>query len=333
MINLADITKEFSGKRVLSIGDMICDEYVYGEVSRISREAPVLILKFTSNMFKVGGAANAISNLKALGAKVYSVGVVGNDNAGEEVISFLGKMKVDIDGIIVDKACSTVTKTRIMAGSYHTAKQQVIRVDKEKNFRINSISEAKMLTYLDEVLDTMDAVLISDYGYKTISKAVYSAISRYVRNKKLVLVVDSRYGLLDYKYATAVTPNETEVEDVLHCSIDGEKSLCSMAERLKSEIECENVIITRGSKGMMILDKNNKSEFIPIHGNTDVVDATGAGDTVSAVVTLALSAGASAIEAARLANYAGSIVVMKTGAATATQKELVDVVKHASLEK
>ena len=123
-----------------------------------------------------------------------------------------------------------------------------------------------------------------------------------------------------------MTPNETEVEDIFHCSINGEKSLCSIAERLKSEIKCENAIITRGSKGMMLLDKRNKSTFIPIHGTTDVVDVTGAGDTVSAVVTLALSAGASAVEAARLANYAGSIVVMKTGAATATQKELVDVV-------
>ncbi|MBU0479164.1 bifunctional hydroxymethylpyrimidine kinase/phosphomethylpyrimidine kinase [bacterium] len=329
MSDLAGITKKFSGKRVLSIGDMICDEYVYGEVSRISREAPVLILKFDSNMFKVGGAANAISNLKALGARVYPVGVIGNDNAGKEVISFLGKMRVDTDGIIIDKSCSTITKTRIMAGSYHTAKQQVIRIDKEKNFRISSISETKMLTYLDEVLDTMDAVLISDYGYKTISKAVYSVISKYAREKKLVLVVDSRYGLLNYKCATAVTPNETEVEDVFHYSINGEKSLCNIAERLKSEIECENAIITRGSKGMMVLDKHSKSTFIPIHGSTDVVDVTGAGDTVSAVVTLALSAGASAIEAARLANYAGSIVVMKTGAATATQKELVEVVKHA----
>ena len=328
MTDLAGITKEFSGKRVLSIGDMICDEYVYGEVSRISREAPVLILKFTSSMFRVGGAANAISNLKALGAKVYSSGVVGKDNAGDEVVSFLGKMGVNVDGIIVDEDCSTVTKTRIMAGSYHTAKQQVIRIDKEKNFRINSISEAKILAYLDEVLDTMDAVLISDYGYKTVSKTVYSAISRYVKEKKLVLVVDSRHGLLNYKYATAVTPNETEVEEVLHCSIDGEKSLQSTAERLKSEIECKNVIITRGSKGMMILDKNNKSEFIPIHGSKDVVDVTGAGDTVSAVVTLALSTGASAIESAMLANYAGSIVVMKTGAATATQKELVDTISE-----
>ena len=327
MTDLAGITKKFSEKRVLSIGDMICDEYVYGEVSRISREAPVLILKFDSNMFRVGGAANAISNLKALGARVYPVGVIGNDNAGEEVVSFLEKMSVDTDGIIIDKSCSTITKTRIMAGSFHTAKQQVIRIDKEKNFRISSISETKMLTYLDEVLDTMDAVLISDYGYKTISKAVYSAISKYVREKKLVLVVDSRYGLLKYKYATAVTPNETEVEDILHCSIDGEKSLRSIAERLKSEIECKNAIITRGSKGMMVLDENGKSAFIPIHGSTDVVDVTGAGDTVSAVVTLALSAGANAIEAARLANYAGSIVVMKTGAATATQKELVDVIE------
>jgi len=327
MSDLAGITKELSGKKILSIGDMICDEYIYGEVSRISREAPVLILKFDSNMFRVGGAANAISNLKALGAKVYPVGVVGKDNAGEEVISFLGKTRVDVDGIIIDKGCSTITKTRIMAGSYHTAKQQVIRVDKEKNFRINSISETKMLTYLDEVLDTMDAVLISDYGYGTVSKAVYSAISKYAGEGKLVLVVDSRYGLLNYKNATAVTPNETEVEDIFHCSINGEKSLCNIAERLKSEIECENVIITRGSKGMMVLDEHSKSTFIPIHGGTDVVDVTGAGDTVSAVVTLALSAGASAVEAARLANYAGSIVVMKTGAATATQKELVDVIK------
>ena len=327
MSDLAGIAKDLSGKKVLSIGDMICDEYIYGEVSRISREAPVLILKFDSNIFRVGGAANAISNLKALGARVYPVGVVGKDNAGDEVISFLGKMRVDVDGIIVDKDCSTITKTRIMAGSYHTAKQQVIRVDKEKNFRINSISETKMLTYLDEVLDTMDAVLISDYGYGTVSKAVYSAISKYAREKKLVLVVDSRYGLLNYKNATAVTPNETEVEDIFHCSINGEKSLCSIAERLKSEIKCENAIITQGSKGMMLLDKRNKSTFIPIHGTTDVVDVTGAGDTVSAVVTLALSAGASAVEAARLANYAGSIVVMKTGAATATQKELVDVIE------
>ena len=327
MSDLAGIAKDLSGKKVLSIGDMICDEYIYGEVSRISREAPVLILKFDSNIFRVGGAANAISNLKALGAKVYPVGVVGKDNAGDEVISFLRKMRVDVDGVIVDKDCSTITKTRIMAGSYHTAKQQVIRVDKEKNFRINSISERKMLTYLDEVLDTMDAVLISDYGYGTVSKAVYSAISEYAVENKLVLVVDSRYGLLNYKNATAVTPNETEVEDIFHCSINGEKSLCSIAERLKSEIKCENAIITRGSKGMMLLDKHNKSTFIPIHGTTDVIDVTGAGDTVSAVVTLALSAGANAIEAAKLANYAGSIVVMKTGAATATQKELVDVIK------
>lgn len=305
------------------LGDFVADEYLFGLTSRISREAPVLILRHVSKEIGLGGAGNAVNNLAALGARVIPVGVVGEDEMGGELLRLLKRRGVDTRLLFVERGRDTTTKTRILAGGPHTARQQVIRIDRGKYDHRSPKIEERILQALDEQGDKVQALLVSDYQYGVLSPRVIEKVNAIAKEGRLIVTVDSRYRMLKFKNVTALTPNEPEVEEALGVRLDErEETLRAAGLRILQEVGSQAVLITRGSKGMALIMPDGPSHFIPVFGSDEISDVTGAGDTVIAVFTLALTAGASLLEAAQWANVGGGIVVMKRGAATASREEL-----------
>lgn len=315
------LLKQFARVRVAVVGDLVADEFIYGQIERVSREAPVLILGYDATEVIPGGAGNAASNAAELGGRVSVVGVVGKDEAGDRLVTALGR-RARLH-VLRSRAYATPVKTRILAGGAHSAKQQVIRIDRTGG-PITPAVTRHIERALATVLRTANVVVISDYGSGLVTPDLWRralALSR-VRRPPLVLV-DSRYGLAGFSGVTACTPNESEVEAWIGSRIgDDAEALEEAGRRLLEHLQCEAVLVTRGSRGMALFEPKRRTDHIEIVGSDQVTDVTGAGDTVIATFALALGAGASFAEAARLANYAGGIVVMKRGTATVTQDEL-----------
>jgi len=318
-----ELIDRFTKPRVVVFGDFIADEFVYGRVARVSREAPVLILEYDSTEILPGGAGNAAHNAAALGAQVTVVGLAGRDDAGRRMVASLPR-NVSRDGLVRPDDYQTPVKTRILAGGIHSAKQQVVRIDR----RIDPVTErhrAAVGHALRTAMRRADALLVSDYGSGLVSPRDVASLARDIRrsSRPIPILIDSRYALTRYSRLTACTPNESEVEQVLGLRInDNLRVLERAGRRLLEKTRMNAVLITRGSRGMALFEPNAPTVHIPIFGSDQIADVTGAGDTVMATMTLALSAGASFEEAARLANYAGGLVVMKRGTATVSPDEL-----------
>jgi D-glycero-beta-D-manno-heptose-7-phosphate kinase len=309
------------------LGDLVADEFIYGRVARVSREAPVLILEYDTNELLPGGAGNAANNAAALGARTRAVGFVGNDDNGRRLVRAL-HARVDRRGILRSRTRSTPTKTRILAGGVHSAKQQVVRMDRDTRIQADGADREAFARAALAAVVGVDAVLVSDYGSGLISPALVQLVKRTTRAKRgLPILIDSRYDLDRYRGLTACTPNEPEVEALLGVSLDDNAQRLERAGRaLLERTRMGIVLVTRGSRGMSLFERSAPPRHIPIYGSDEIADVTGAGDTVIATMTLALAAGASAYESARLANYAGGIVVMKRGTATVSADELRDAV-------
>ncbi|HVO82332.1 MAG TPA: PfkB family carbohydrate kinase [Terriglobales bacterium] len=327
---LRKIVEAFPNVTVTVIGDLVADEFVFGEISRVSREAPVLILKHRERTVVPGGGANAVNNLADLGVNVLPVGVVGDDEPGRLLLKTFRHKHIPISGVLKDKNYTTVTKTRILAGMTHTARQQVVRVDREPESEPNGHLKRELVLAAREYARASDALLVSDYGYGAATPAILNAIRERGRLDRLPVIVDSRYRLLQYSGVTAATPNEPEVEEAMGVRIGQDWSrVCTAGEQIMSRMKLQSLVITRGRDGMVAFAAKHKPVDIPIFGSDEVADVTGAGDTVIATFTAALAAGASTEEAAHLANYAGGIVVMKRGTATVSQQELLDALEKA----
>jgi rfaE bifunctional protein kinase chain/domain len=316
----------FTSRRVLVVGDIIADEFIYGEVARVSREAPVLILKYDATEIVAGGAGNAANNVAALGGRARLAGIVGGDPEGRRLLASLPR-GVDRSSIVRSRTYRTPVKTRILAGGVHSAKQQVVRIDRETAWPVTDPVGRTFSARLAPALDDCDAVVLSDYGSGLVTPAlaerVRLALGRRSRRRPVPLLIDSRYRLLEYHGMTTCTPNETEVEQMLGVRIDDDAGVLERAGReILRRTGAAAVLVTRGSRGMALFEPKQQTLHIPIYGSDEVADVTGAGDTVIATVGLALSAGASFYEAARLANYAGGLVVMKRGTATVSAGEL-----------
>jgi D-glycero-beta-D-manno-heptose-7-phosphate kinase len=326
---LKRIVESFSKVTVTVVGDLVADEFVFGEISRVSREAPVLILRHTERKVVPGGGANAINNLADLGVNVLPVGVVGEDEPGKLLLKLFRRKRIPLSGIVRDKKYATVTKTRILAGRTHTWQQQVVRIDREPDAPPDAHTRRELILAAREYNRASDALLISDYGYGAATPSILNAIREKGRMARLPVVLDSRRRMLEYTGVTAATPNEPEVEEALGIKIGQDWSQLRLAaEQVMSEMNLHSLVITRGRDGMVAFVGKHKPVDIPIYGSDEVADVTGAGDTVIATFTAAFAAGASTEEAAHLANYAGGIVVMKRGTATVSQAELL-----AALEK
>jgi rfaE bifunctional protein kinase chain/domain len=311
------------GKRVVVFGDLIADEYVYGRIARVSREAPVLILEYNATEILPGGAGNAANNVASLGGTVRLVSLVGRDEPGRRLFKVLPR-QVERAGLIRPGGYRTPVKTRILAGGIHSAKQQVVRIDRFTSEPVSDRHRAAAEKAALKAVRQADAVLVSDYGSGLVSPRFVAELAAKVRTRKVPILIDSRYALTRFRGLTACTPNESEVEQVLGVTIDDQLAVLERAGRaLLKRTRMAAVLITRGSRGMALFENGRKTVHIPIVGSDQIADVTGAGDTVMATMTLALAAGASFEEAARLANYAGGLVVMKRGTATVSAAELV----------
>ena len=317
----------FPRVRVTVVGDLVADEFIYGQLNRVSREAPVLILGYDSTEIVPGGAGNAATNAAALGARVSVIGVVGRDPAGTRLAAALGR-QADITGVLTLADYVTPVKTRILAGGVHSAKQQVVRIDRSGG-KAGTAAVRRVEAALAVAIRRSDVVIISDYGSGLVTPQLWSRALTGARVRKPPLVlVDSRYALDGFEGITACTPNESEVEALLDVVIDDDLGVLEQAGRfLLERLRARAVLITRGSRGMALFEPDTPTDLIPIAGSDEVADVTGAGDTVIATFALALAAGASFGDAARLANHAGGLVVMKRGTATVSAAELADAVR------
>ncbi len=326
---LRKIVEAFPNITVTVLGDLVADEFIFGEISRVSREAPVLILKHRERTVLPGGGANAANNLADLGVNVLPVGIVGDDEPGRLLLKYFRHKRIAVSGVLKDKSYATITKTRILAGMTHTARQQVVRVDREPRESPNPHLTRELYLAARNYAHASDALLVSDYGYGAATPAIVDAL-REKGKLGVPVVLDSRYRLLEYSGVTAATPNEPEVEDALGLRIgqDWDKLLAA-GEQVMARMKLQSLVITRGRDGMVAFDRKHKPVDIPIIGSDQVTDVTGAGDTVIAALTAALAAGATTEEAAQLANYAGGIVVMKRGTATVSREELLHALEQA----
>lgn len=325
--NLIEIIDRFAQKKVAVWGDLILDEYIYGTTRRISREAPVLILSHKAKEFSLGGGGNALLNLCALGAKPVPVGLVGQDEAGKRILKIFKQKKISADFLIKEKTYRTPIKTRILAGEHSTRKQQILRIDQETRVPESKELKQKLGSTLGRAASQTAALLISDYNYFTVQEDVLKKILPRFKRAKKPIALDSRFRLLNFKGVTILTPNEPEVEYALQVELDDDQKIVNKAGRLLLDrAEAEAVLITRGGKGMVLFERYKPAFPISIYGSSDIVDVTGAGDTVISVLTLALACGASFREASVLANYAGGIVVMKKGTSTVSPQELKEAI-------
>jgi D-glycero-beta-D-manno-heptose-7-phosphate kinase len=327
--HLRKIVEAFPRVTVAVLGDMVADEFVFGEISRVSREAPVLILRHRERTVVPGGGANAVNNLADLGVTVLPVGIVGNDEPGRMLLRAFRHKRIPVSGILKDKDHNTTTKTRILAGMPHTWRQQVVRIDREPESIPSSHMARELALATREYLRASDALLVSDYGYGAANPKILSAA---IGNRagSIPVVLDSRHRMLEFSGVTAATPNEAEVEEALGIKFGQDwNALSGAGAEIVTRMKLQSLLITRGRDGMVAFSEKHKPVDIPIFGSDEVTDVTGAGDTVIATYTAALATGASAEDAAHLANYAGGIVVMKRGTATVTADELLRAIGQA----
>jgi D-glycero-beta-D-manno-heptose-7-phosphate kinase len=327
---LLAIVDEFAGVRVAILGDLLVDEFIYGRISRVSREAPVLILEYDSTDIVPGGAGNAANNVAALGGNAIAIGVAGEDEAGRRLLDAM-RERIDIRNVVTHRSLTTPTKTRILAGGVHSAKQQVVRVDRTTPAPVPEQVRTAIARRLSTALGRSDALLVSDYGSGLVTPALVRTAQRTLKgpgSHQPPVLVDSRYSLLKYRGMTMCTPNESEVEALLGVRIGENSRVLERAGRtLLARTGAGGVLITRGSRGMALFEPDRPTVHISIFGSDQIADVTGAGDTVIATMTLALAAGGTAEEAARLANYTGRLVVMKRGTATVTADELKQAIR------
>ena len=324
---LVETVEAFRNRTVVVVGDLIADEYLFGKPSRISREAPVLILRYTEREVLLGGAANATHNVHTLGARVVPVGVVGRDAPGDELLGLFHQAGIATDGIVTENGWTTPMKTRIMAGGYQATRQQVVRLDREPAGELQAITEDALVGRLTTLAGRAEAIIVSDYGYGTVTPRVFERIRAIARRTGAVVSVDSRYELPRFTGATAATPNEAELAQLAGSAVDDERGVEKAGRVLLDRLDARLLLVTRGSRGMALLERDGGCSFIPIHGTDEIADVTGAGDTVISTFTVALAGGAAPLDAAALANTAGGIVVMKRGTGTVSPSELVQALE------
>jgi rfaE bifunctional protein kinase chain/domain len=318
-----ELLDRFASRKVLVVGDFILDEYLIGDTKRVSREAPVVVIDHKESAYHPGGAANAVQNVTAVGAAAEAFGLVGVDHYGAVLRDILVARGANVAGLVETDEIATAVKTRILAGELHAQKQQVARIDRSYRAPRTSSATEEVRRRAMERIEGADAVLISDYAMGTVPGPASEALIAAAKRRGIPVVVDSRFDLPAYKGATVATPNEVELFDAMDVKKRENPDLVAIAKRAIEETGLVGLVITRGSRGMLVCDSEGRVDRIGIVGTSDVTDVTGAGDSVAAVVALSLSSGAVLVEAAVMATYAASIVVMKRGTATMSREELV----------
>jgi rfaE bifunctional protein kinase chain/domain len=323
---LIDVINNFQDKKIVVIGDMVADVYLYGSISRISREAPVLVLNQAEEKIVAGGAGNVVHNIATLGGSVWPVGLLGQDTAGAGLEQIFTQKGVDVHGLLSTADRSTITKTRIIAGGLATVSQQVVRIDKEPTEPISSAMEAKLQELLADVLNKADGVVISDYGSGTLTNRITKQIIDCAKQRGIPSMVDSRYNIAAFTGIDFVKQNEAEASASVGFSISDEESLHRAGEILLEKLKAKGILITRGGQGMTLFESNGQVHNIPVASLSEVYDVSGAGDTCVAAMILALTAGAQPAKAAWISNIAAGLVVRKLGTATVSAAELKNAI-------
>jgi rfaE bifunctional protein kinase chain/domain len=324
---LLELVERFSGTTVLLLGDLVLDRFVLGTPKRISREAPVIILRRDAQRDVPGGAANALANLAALDVQALPVGVVGDDEPGEALLAALAERRVDPSGMLRVAGYQTPTKVRILGGGPGALKHQVARYDIEDHLPAAGTWLNSVLERIDRLAPQAQAVALSDYGYGTVAEEAVRRLAAGGRRPHWTCA-DSRSRIAEFTGVDGVTPNLQELEATAGHSLNGDQAVAAAAEALRSRLGARFVLATRGNRGMTLAESGQPALHIPVYGTDEVADVTGAGDTVLAVLTAALAAGATPAEAARLANYGGGVVVMKLGTATVSRHELRQAIER-----
>lgn len=323
LATLCPLVDKFAEARLVVWGDVIADRFLYGSTTRTSREAPALVVRREGIEVRPGGAGNAMMNTAALGPRVQAVGYLGTDETGAALRQALEVAGIDTGGLLARDDAPTPVKTRVMAGGRHTVRQQILRIDADEPWPPTADPAKALDQALGERLEEADALLLSDYGMGSVTPQAIACRTADLRNAGCHVVVDSRCAVLQYRGASVVTPNEEEVAEALDIRMrDLDDRLEEAGTRLLEELGCDAVLITRGSRGMALFESGGDSYLLPIHGSDQIADVTGAGDTVIAAFTTALVVGASILEAARIANVAAGLAVMKRGTATVPVDEL-----------
>lgn len=317
---LLALVDRFAGREVLLLVDSVADRFVHGAPKRISREAPVLILRWEREQVEPGGGANSAANIRALGGVPLPVGCVGDDDAGELLIDALRARQIPVEGLVRRRNWPTPTKTRILAGFPTGIKQQVVRFDREAFRPLDNAESGELARRLASFAGRAEVAVLSDYGYGSVVPGLLPAVRAALRPHGRVLV-DSRFRLHEFRGADGATPNEEEAEALWGGALDDGDVLDRAGDELRRRLDAAFLLVTRGSRGMALFT-GEAAAHVPVHGSSQVADVTGAGDTVIGTLALALAAGATPLEATLLANYAGGLVVMKVGTATITADEL-----------
>lgn len=317
-----DLIERMNNKKIMVIGDMVADSYLEGKISRISREAPVLILEHAGERVVPGGAANAVHNAATLLGDVYAVGVLGADASGELLRQQMQQVGVNTAGLIIDQGRPTISKQRIMAGGLATVRQQVVRIDRESKEPLAAATEQRLLDYIQSVLVKMDVVVVSDYGSQTVTEKLKNTIIALCHEQAIPCMVDSRYAILSYPGITLVKQNESEAAAALNITSWTPAEFRDAGQELVQRLKAQAVLITQGAEGMTLFENSGTVTHIPVSNMSEVYDVSGAGDTVVVTMMLAIAAGADYPTAAKLANFAAGVVVRKSGTATTNPPEL-----------
>ena len=325
MISKINSLKKFNKINILIIGDMVADVYLKGNISRVSREAPVLVLEHAGEKVVPGGAANVVHNVATLGGQAFAVGLIGNDKAGSGLRAILNDKNVDTTGLIVEENRPTITKTRIIAGGSATVSQQIVRIDQEMKSPILSQTEESFINILKQVIDKIDAVVLSDYGSGMLSDKIRSFIIESCQEKNIKTIVDSRYDILKFEGVSFVKQNEAEAAKAVGFELTSEDAVVTAGKILLEKLQAEGIIISRGEQGMSLIQDNGEIHHIPVVDKSEVFDVSGAGDTAVAAFILAIASGAKPVEATKIANFAAGIAVRKLGTATVSNEELNEV--------
>jgi D-glycero-beta-D-manno-heptose-7-phosphate kinase len=317
---LSRLPRLFVRRRVLVVGDLVADHYIYGQTDRVSREAPVLIVRHESSEVKLGGGANVAANLRALGGEVLAVGALGDDEMGYELRRLFRASGISLRAV-GGAGVDTETKTRILAGGVSTTRQQMLRLDRSRHTPLPPRTRKELARQLLRAAQEVDAVVVSDYGAGVVGEELREAL-RTLAGQGLPVCVDSRYSLASFTGVTVCKPNEPELESLSGRPVRTEEELLEAGRTALRRLACKALLVTRGRHGMMLFGADGGVERIPVHGQKEAVDVTGAGDTVIATFALGLAAGGSYLQAAQLANVAGALVVQKQGTATVSRDEL-----------
>lgn len=322
---IENIQNRFRDKKIVIIGDLVADQFLYGTINRVSREAPVFIMRHNETKTLAGGAGNAAVNVSTLGGKAVAVGLVGVDQNGQSLLKMMEQSGVHCQHIVKSKQYQTTTKVRVLAAQHHAQRQQVIRIDYEDKKKINASVIEKLKQNVIKAATRAHAIIISDYSYGVANDEIAKLCVDISKESSIPLLIDSRFRLADFRDMTTATPNQEEVEQIL-----GENFTEVDCANLLKKLNLEALLITKGNQGMLLLEKNKSALSFDAVGSKEPVDVTGAGDTVIATYALSLAAGLSFSESAMLANHAGGIVVMKKGTATVNLKELLESLKKNS---